>query len=631
MFFNASIIKHGLLLWVALATLLITPLAGAAEPPLLISQAYWVDASGEATLDEAVNAPFVNFDGSLSKGYKPVALWVKVTLSGQDASEQLALIVRPAFIRQIELYDPYFHNSSQALMPLMSGRDANITPTNHIGLNNGFVISSSKETRDLFLRITTTTSLIVDIDVQSLEDADYDSHLTAGILSLYFAFLLVFLLWSLVNWAVRRDQIYALFALRLLFSMFHMFVWFGLLRYFFSGTLNASVRDHIYNLVFIGVTAVAASFDFKLISEFGVPRWLQKVAWTTLSLSAVCLLLELLGKTQSALQLNSLSVLICMVMNVILAFSTSDKDMAPYGRMAINTIRFGFLLMAIVVIVPVLVVSNVLQISVPLLKVVFLHAAISTVTLFAILTIRARQRDLLAQQSFVQYEIKERELRQESERRAEKERFLSMLIHELRNPLSVIRLMTSESSSNGRAVHKAALEMAQIIERVEQSETLENASAQSRKTRLNLGSVLREIAMEHSASPRLDVDAPVDLTVETDGDLFRSIVRNLLDNAGKYSPEASRINIVVVCRPFDGNDGVQLSVLSEVGDAGAPDVERLFTKYYRSKGARRQPGSGLGLFLVASWAKTLGGNMSYEQIDGANANSFVSFSLWLPK
>jgi signal transduction histidine kinase len=623
--------KHGLTLWVAvLIAMLIAPLARAAEP-LLISEAYWVDESGRATLNEAVNAPFVSFEGSISKGYKPVALWVKVTLSGQDASEKLALIVRPAFIRQIELYDPYFHNSNQPLIPLISGRDAIITHANHIGLNNGFVIQSSKEPRDLFLRITTTTSLIVDIDVQSLDDADNAGHLTAGTLSIYFAFLLVFLLWSLVNWAVRRDLIYALFALRLLFSMLHMFVWFGLLRYFFSGNLNASVRDHIYNLVFICVTAVAASFDFKLISEFGVPRWLQKVAWTTLSLSAVCLLLLLLGKTQSALQLNSLAVLICMVMNVILSFSTSDKDLAPYGRLAINTIRFGFLLMAIVVIVPVLIVSNVLQISVPLLKVVFLHAAISTVILFAILTIRARQKDLLAQQSFVQYAIKERELRQESERRAEKERFLSMLVHELRNPLSVIRLKTSENSAGGKAVHQAVLEMAQIIERVEQSETLDHADAHGKRTSVDLGSVLREIAAEHPASPRVDIDAPTGLVVETDEDLLRRIVKNLLDNAWKYSPDASVIVLAASGRSHDGVDGVKLNVLNEVGEAGVPDAGKLFTKYYRSKGAHRRPGSGLGLFLVASWAKALGGNVGYEEIAAANGNPLLCFSLWLPK
>ena len=146
-----------------------------------------------------------------------------------------------------------------------------------------------------------------------------------------------------------------------------------------------------------------------------------------------------------------------------------------------------------------------------------------------------------------------------------------------------------------------------------------------------MGSALREIATGHPASSQLDVEAPVNLVVETDEELLRSIVGNLLDNAAKYSPEGSRIHLVLTARSHVGSEGVELSVLNEVGDAGVPDVEKLFTKYYRSKGAHRRPGSGLGLFLVASWTKNLGGKISYELIDQGDDNSLVCFSLWLPK
>lgn len=624
------ITKLSLMFWVTLTALLIAPLTHAAEP-LLVSQAYWVDKSGKASLNVAMKAPFVDFKGSLTEGHKPYALWVKIRISGQESDEQLALIVTPAFIRKIELYDPSLYTAAGPPMPVVSGRDAEITPDNHIGLDNGFIIRSSREPRDIFLRVTTTTSLTVDIDLQSVESADHQSHVTAGALSIYFAFLLAFLLWALVNWAVRRDQIYGLFALRLAFSILHIFVWFGLLRYFFAGTVGVSARDAIYNLVMIGITAVAATFDFTLISEFGVPRWLRRAAWSILGLSAACLVLLMLGHTQSALQLNSFVVIFFLIMNVVLAFSARNHNGAPYGQMAISVMRAGFSLMAIVVIVPVLMVTNILHISVPLIKIVFIHAAISTVILFTVLTIRARQKDLRAQQSLVQYEIQTRELQQESDRRAEKEQFLSMLVHELRNPLSVIRLKTSESSSGGKAVHQAALEMAHIIERVEQSETLDRTTAQRSSTGVDLGAVLREIAEEHPASARLEIDVPTGLSIRTDRELLRSIVRNLIDNAWKYSPDSTRIAIDAVERSHDSVDGAQLNVINEVGDAGVPDAAKLFTKYYRSKGAHRRPGSGLGLFLVASWTKTLGGTVGYDELAAVNGTPLLRFSLWLPK
>lgn len=622
-------IKAGFLLLILLCALQPAPQARAAGP-ILESQAYWVDKSGQASFDDAKTAPYVAFEGSLTRGFVPFALWVKLRIAGQHSAEKLALIVRPTFIRQIELYDPHPYADGNPQVPVVSGRDAAITPVNHIGLDNGFVIEASKEPRDIFLRITTTTTLVADIDVQSLEKADYESHVSAGLFLIYLAFLLAFLLWSLVNWAVRKDPLYGLFALRLAFSMLHLSVMGGLLRYFFSDTLSAPLRDHIYNLVLVSVIAVTASFDFKLISEFGVPAWLRRVAWSLLCLPMISLVLLLLDHAQAALWFNAIVVSVFVIMNVILVFSAREKDKTPHGRMAIITLRIGFVLMAMAVIAPALIVTSIFQSGVPFINLVFLHALITTVTLSAILTIRAREKDLLAQQYLIQYQIKERELLQESERRVEKERFLSMLVHEIRNPLSVIRLKTAESSSSGKAVHQAVADMARIIERVEQSETLEYTARQSLYGEVNLASMLQEIAAEHPVSSRLGSDAPGEFTLRTDVELLRSIMRNLLDNAWKYSPVASRIYVNMRRKRFNDVEGVELSFINEVNEAGLPDINRLFTKYYRSKGAHRHPGSGLGLFLVASWAKALGGSISYEQIEGAGGNPAVRFILWLP-
>ncbi|WP_161957217.1 ATP-binding protein [Aestuariivirga litoralis] len=619
-----------MLLWLALATLVAAPLAHAAEP-LLISEAYWVDEGGKATLDDAERATFTPFEGSIAKGYRPFALWVKLRISGRDSTDQLAIIVQPAFLRRIELYDPDLPGNDAPGTPIMSGRDAEITPVNHIGLDNGFVIPSSKTPRTLFLRITTTTTLMADIKVSPVADAEFDSQVSAGTLSIYFAFLCAFLLWAIVSWAVRRDLLYGLFALRLVFSILHLSVMAGVLRYFLAGTLSAPVRDLIYSLILVTVVAVTGSFDFKLISEFGVPRWLQRLAWCLLVLPATCVVMVLLGHTQAALHLSALVVTLFVITNVVLAFSARNEERAPYGQMAINTIRVGYILMALVIIAPALIATNILHTGVPVMKVVFLHALITTVILFAILSIRARQKDLLMQEALIQYEVTERELRQESERRAEKEKFLAMLVHELRNPLTVIRLRTSESSASGKAVHQAAREMAEIIERVELSEALEHANGQNQTATMDLGDVLREIVAEHPAASRISVDAPMRLIVATDESLLRSIVRNLLDNAAKYSPEASQIRLAVAEQIQNGVGGTRLSVANEIGEAGVPDGERLFTKYYRSQGAHRWPGSGLGLFLVANWAQSLGGTIGYEGPTAGSDTPLVRFSLWLPQ
>lgn len=378
-----------------------------ADGALLISEAYWVDESGSASFDEARNAPYQHYEGSLTQGYKPYALWLKLRIRGQPETEQLALVVRPAFLRKIELYDPALGTAE----PLVSGRDAQITATNHIGLDNGFVIPAREQDRDVFVRVTTTTTLTTDVDVAPLKSTETRGRITAGVAAFYFAFLLAFCLWGIVSWIIRRDLIYALFSLRQLVSAAHLFVWFGLLRYFLSDVVDSSTRDVIYNSVIVATVAVACLFDFRLIADFGIPRWLRNYFWLYVGLSAACFGMLFLGFTQPALLLNSIAAVVFLVSNAIITFFVKvDRDQ-PYGRLTLITLRAGFLLMAAVVILPTLMYQNVAHLGVPLLKVVFFHAVISTIILFTILTIRGRQRDLAAQASLMQYAVKERELK----------------------------------------------------------------------------------------------------------------------------------------------------------------------------------------------------------------------------
>jgi signal transduction histidine kinase len=61
------------------------------------------------------------------------------------------------------------------------------------------------------------------------------------------------------------------------------------------------------------------------------------------------------------------------------------------------------------------------------------------------------------------------------------------------------------------------------------------------------------------------------------------------------------------------------------GDAGRPDPEQLFKKYWRGAGATRHAGSGLGLYLSSLIARRLGGELRYQP-----EMTDVRFVLWLP-
>jgi two-component system OmpR family sensor kinase len=91
--------------------------------------------------------------------------------------------------------------------------------------------------------------------------------------------------------------------------------------------------------------------------------------------------------------------------------------------------------------------------------------------------------------------------------------------------------------------------------------------------------------------------------VQGDREALRTLVRNLVDNAVRYTPEGGRVRIRT--RGGARASGGTEPALLEVGDSGpgmaAADRERAFDRFYRRVGSP-QGGSGLGLAIVKAIA-----------------------------
>jgi len=72
--------------------------------------------------------------------------------------------------------------------------------------------------------------------------------------------------------------------------------------------------------------------------------------------------------------------------------------------------------------------------------------------------------------------------------------------------------------------------------------------------------------------------------------------------------------------------GVSVTVTNSPGSAGEPDAGQVFRKFYRSPGARRRTGSGLGLYIAQGLSRLLGGSLRYER----DAHG-LHFIVWLPQ
>lgn len=185
--------------------------------------------------------------------------------------------------------------------------------------------------------------------------------------------------------------------------------------------------------------------------------------------------------------------------------------------------------------------------------------------------------------------------------------FVADAAHELRSPLSALKL---QLQSLARAPDDAARIAAQSqlhhgVDRATHliSQLLIAAQTEPNDTSpqwamIDLAETTRqtiadcfELALARRIA--LTLDAPASLSLNADGARLQILVRNLVDNALRYTPAEGRVAIQL----HKQEDGVLLSV-DDSGPGIAPaERERVFDRFYRGA-TNEQVGSGLGLSIV---------------------------------
>lgn len=124
------------------------------------------------------------------------------------------------------------------------------------------------------------------------------------------------------------------------------------------------------------------------------------------------------------------------------------------------------------------------------------------------------------------------------------------------------------------------------------------------------------------AGTRCRVSIPADLPlVRMDAVLLAHAVRNVVDNAVRYSPAGSAIEIDAARAPRE----VVLSVADRGPGIPAADLERVFEKFYRVRGDGGRGGTGLGLAIAKGIVNAHGGRAWAERREGGG--TIVRFAL----
>lgn len=211
-----------------------------------------------------------------------------------------------------------------------------------------------------------------------------------------------------------------------------------------------------------------------------------------------------------------------------------------------------------------------------------------------------------------------------------KDEFLAVVSHELRTPLTSVRgyistllnlrdgLPEAEVRSCLEAADRQGERLQRQIERLLLVASLDARGERVRPSHhVAIPDLVRCIVADMDPVLQahrvvLHVDEDVEPVVTDEGSVCH-IVTNLLENAAKYSPAATEIDIDI----HRQDDGVLLTVRDRGGGIPHEHRDRIFERFYQvdSSATRAVGGTGLGLYIATSCARDVGGKVWLESSD----------------
>ena len=202
--------------------------------------------------------------------------------------------------------------------------------------------------------------------------------------------------------------------------------------------------------------------------------------------------------------------------------------------------------------------------------------------------------------------------------------FIDSVTHELKSPLASLQLCLETLGRTGLEADAREQLRVMMLEDVDRlhafiDDVLEaNRLSYARSGMVSLSDVAlsdlvedcaKAVRVRYKLAPsEVRIEVEPGLTVTTDRAALEIVVKNLIDNAVKYSTRPARVDVV-------GRQDSEGKVLLEVTDHGigieSKNLKRVFHRFYRveDQEVRERRGTGLGLFVVWALVKQLGGKV----------------------
>lgn len=245
-------------------------------------------------------------------------------------------------------------------------------------------------------------------------------------------------------------------------------------------------------------------------------------------------------------------------------------------------------------------------------------------------------REEVAKRKEAEHKISEA-LRKERELGELKTKFLSLVSHEFKTPLSGIltsatlaQKYTETEQQDKREKHIKTIQskvkyLNNILNDFLSIERLESGNATYKFDTFPLSKVTNEVIYNSNMllkeGQRINYPENIDeITLVFDEKILELSLTNLINNAIKYSPEYTMIDVFVTTE----NDFLKIKVVDE--GIGIPQEEQkyIFNQYFRAENALLNEGTGIGLNIVKSHLESLGGTVDFESEENVGSAFTIS-------
>jgi len=588
--------------------------ASAQARNLVTAQAYWEDPTAQASFSEAQTQNYRPYTGVLNNGYTDSATWLRLRISHQTSNPQdryIVLRVEPNYLDEVTLFDPL----APSIKPRRVGDKTSYADQEYKSPSYGFVLPIGSEDRDVWLRVKSANLHLIKVDAygeiaMQSEEKDYLLMAVVSLGLMFFIFV-----FNLFNWAWNRDWIYTIFIFRTFYFLGILLFYFGVVRAYLDHWIAPASLDLVYNLTVLSTTLLTCYFEFALMGEYGLKRWTKWPRYFIYLTVILAFVLYFVNMKAQALAVNTLVVAVM----VVLFFCVSLWGLAhrfartKEGELGVDKRYFVVYYALIFFTHP--VVNQWLFSRAGMTTQIFsmlpYYALSSSMGMTLIFQFRANSIRKNHQQLRINMALMDERMANERQRREEQSNLLSMLMHEVRNPLAVIEVaQNQENAGNEELVRKNVSIIRSVLDRTLRLEKVSDGQLQIEKTRFlfsdclaqaldDLGSDDRRVAFVHL--PEIEVC--------TDFESLHTVLVNLLGNALKYGPLDDVVQLEVM--DADLPERLRFVVSNRIGECGQPDAERVFEKYYRGEGAKKLSGTGVGLYLVQQLVQRMGGACTY--------------------